>query len=103
MSRQLHNLKSYIKQGKSPSEIFKSNLVNLSRSTIFERFNRYKNNNFFERKPGLGRKTKEIDEHIQYILNLINTDSSITSTQIKEKLFENFEDIKISVDLTIKY
>ena len=31
------------------------------------------------------------------ILNLINTDPSITSTQIREKLFEKFEDIKISV------
>ena len=37
MNRELHNLESYIKQGKSPSKIYKSNLVNLSRSTIFER------------------------------------------------------------------
>ena len=100
MSRELHSLKSYIKQGKSPSEIYKSNQVNLSRSTIFER---YKDNSSFERKSGSGRKTKYIDEYIQFILNLINTDFSITSTQINEKLFENFEDIKISVDLTIKY
>ena len=32
-----------------------------------------------ERKSGSGRKTKYIDEHIQYILNLINTDPNITS------------------------
>ena len=31
-------------------------------------------------------------------MNLINIDPSITSTQIREKLFENFEDIKISVE-----
>ena len=37
MNKELHYLKSYIKQGKFPSEIYKSNLVNLSRSTIFER------------------------------------------------------------------
>ena len=47
-------------------------------------------------------KHKYIDEHIQYILNLINTDPSITSTQIREKLFENFEDIKISVETIYK-
>ena len=45
---------------------------------------------------------KDIDEHIQCILNLINTDPSITSTQIREKLFENFEDIKISVGTIYK-
>ena len=38
MNRELHNLESYIKQGKSPSKICLSNLVNLSRSTIFERW-----------------------------------------------------------------
>ena len=37
MNREPHNLESYIKYGKSPSKIYKSNLVNLSRSTIFER------------------------------------------------------------------
>ena len=95
-------LESYIKQGKSPSEIYKSNLMNLSRSTIFERCKRYKEDISFERKSGSGRKSKYIDEHIQYILNLINTDPSITSTQIKEKLFENFEDIKISVGTIYK-
>ena len=42
MNKELHNLESYIKQGKSPSKIYKSNLVNLSRSTIFERCKRYK-------------------------------------------------------------
>ena len=49
MSRELHNLESYIKQGKSPSEIYKSNLVNLSRSTIFERCKRYKEDSPFEK------------------------------------------------------
>ena len=44
MNKELHSLESYIKQGKSPSEIYKSNLVNLSRSTIFERCKRYKDN-----------------------------------------------------------
>ena len=65
MSRELHNLENYIKQGKSPSKIYKSNLVNLSRSTIFERCKRYKEDSSFERKSGSGRKTKYIDEHIQ--------------------------------------
>ena len=102
MNKELHSLESYIKQGKSPSEIYKSNLVNLSRSTIFERCKRYKEDSSFERKSGSGRKTKYIDENIQYILNLINTDPSITSTQIREKLFENFEDIKISVGTIYK-
>ena len=37
MNRELHNLESYIKHGEPPSEIYKLNLVNLSRSTIFER------------------------------------------------------------------
>ena len=87
MIRELHNLESYIKQGKSPSEIYKSNLVSLSRSTIFERFKSYNEYSFFIRKSGSGRKVKDIDEHIQYILNLINTDPSITSTQTREKLF----------------
>ena len=36
------------------------------------------------------------------ILNLINTDPNITSTQIREKLFENYEDIKISVGTIYK-
>ena len=71
--------------------------MNLSRSKIFERYKRYKEDSSFERKSDLGRKTKYIDEHFQYIMNLINTDPSITSTQIREKLFENFEDIEISV------
>ena len=79
MNKELHNLESYIKQRKSPSEIYKSNLVNLSRSTIFERCKRYKEDSSFERKSGSGRKNKYIDEHIQHILNLINTDPSITS------------------------
>ena len=87
MNNELHNLESYIKQGKSPSKISKSNLVNLSRSTIFERCKRYKEDSSFERKSGSGRKTKYIDEHIQYMLNLIKTDPSITSTQIREKIF----------------
>ena len=70
--------------------------MNFSRSTIFEWCKRYKEDSSFEIKFGSGRKTKYIDEHIQYILNLINTDPSITSTQIREKLYENFEDIEIS-------
>ena len=39
---------------------------------------------------------------LKYILNLINTDLSITSTQIREKLFENFEDIKICIKIIYK-
>ena len=93
MNKELHSLESYIKQGKSPSEIYKSNLLNLSRSTIFERCKRYKEDSSFERKSDSKRKTKYIDEHIQYILNLINTDPSMTSTKIREKLFEKFEEI----------
>ena len=42
INRELHNLESYIKQGKYPSEICKSNLVNLSKSRIFERCKIYK-------------------------------------------------------------
>ena len=80
MNRELRNLKSYIKQGKFSSEFYKSNLVNLSRSIIFEKCKRYKEDSSFERRSGSGRKTKYINEHIQYILNLINTDPSITST-----------------------
>ena len=76
--------------------------MNLSRSTIFERCKRYKEDSTFERKSGSGKKTKYIDEYIQYIPNLINTDPSITSIQIREKLFENFEDIKISVGTIYK-
>ena len=76
--------------------------MNLSRSTIFERCKRYKEDSPFERKSDSGRKTKYIDEHIQYILNLINTDPSIIYTQIREKLFENFEDIKINVGTLYK-
>ena len=102
MNKELHNLESYINQGKSPSEIYKSNLVNLSISTIFERCKKYKEDSSFERKSSSRRKTKYIDEHIQYILNLINTDPSITSTQIREKLFKKFEDIKISVGTIYK-
>ena len=102
MNKELHNFESYIKQGKSSSNIYKSNLVNLSRSTIFERCKRYKEDSCFERKSVSGRKTKYIDEHIQYILNLINTDPSITSTQIREKLFEKIENIKISVGTIYK-
>ena len=67
MNKELHNLESYIKQGKSSSEIYKLNLVNLSRSIIFERCKRYKEDSSFERKSGSGRKTKYIDEHIQNI------------------------------------
>ena len=102
MDKELHNLVSYIKQGKSPSKIYKSNLVNLWRSTIFERWKRYREDSSFERKSGSERKIKYIDEHIQYILNLINTDFSITSTKIREKLFEKFEDININVGTIYK-
>ena len=102
MRRELHNIESYIKQGKSLSEIYKSNLVNLSKSKVFEMCKRYKENSSFERKYGSGRKTKYIDEHIQYILDLINTDPSITTTQISKKLFENFEDIKIRLGTIYK-
>ena len=56
MCREFHNLESYIKQGKYPSKIYKSTLVNLSRSTIFERCKRYKEDSSFERKSGSGRK-----------------------------------------------
>ena len=56
MSREIYNLESYIKQGNSPCEIYKLNLVNLSKSTIFERCKRYKGDNSFERKSGSGRK-----------------------------------------------
>ena len=49
MNKELHNLESYIKQGKFPSKIYKSNLVNISRSTIFERCKRYKEDSSFER------------------------------------------------------
>ena len=73
----------YIKQRKSPTEFNKSSLVNLSRSIVFERCKRYKENISIERKSGSGRKTKYIDEHIQYLLNLINTDLNITSAQIR--------------------
>ena len=37
MSKELHNLESYIKQGKFLSKIYKSNLMSLSRSKIFLR------------------------------------------------------------------
>ena len=57
----------------------------------------------FLRKSTSGWKTKYIDKHIQYLLNLINTDPYITSTQISENQFENFEDIKISLELFIKH
>ena len=50
MNKELHNLESYIKQGKSHSDIYISNLVNLSRSTIFERCKRYKEDSSFVRK-----------------------------------------------------
>ena len=43
-----------------------------------------------------------IDKHIQYILNLINTNTRITSTQIRENQFENFDDIKISIGTIYK-
>ena len=58
MNRELHNLESNIKQGKYPSEIYKSNLVNLLKSTIFERCKRYKEDSSFEKKSGSGIKTK---------------------------------------------
>ena len=61
MSRELHNLESYIKQGKSQSKIYKTNLMNLSRSTIFEKCKIYNENSSFERKSGSGRKTKYIN------------------------------------------
>ena len=67
MSREFHKLEIYIKQGKSPSEIYKSYLVCLSKSTIFEKCKRYKEDSFFERKFGSGWKTKYIGEHIKYI------------------------------------
>ena len=35
-------------------------------------------------------------------MNLINTAPNITSTQIRENLFENFEDLKISVGTIYK-
>ena len=92
MSRELLNLESYIKQRKYPSEIYKSILVNLSRSRIYERCKRYKEDSTFERKSGSGRKPS-IFTSIFNILNLINTNPNITSTKIREKLFENFEDI----------
>ena len=59
--------------------------MNLSRSSSFER------------KSGSGRKTKLL----MSIFN-IYSDPSITSTQIREKLFEKFEDIKISVGTIYK-
>ena len=62
----------------------------------------YREDSSFERRSGLERKVKYIDEHIQYILNLINTAPNITSIQIRENLFETFEDIKISVGTIIK-
>ena len=101
MNKKLHNLESFIKQGKSPSEIYKSNLVNFSRSTIFERCKRYKEDSSFERMSGSGRKTKYIDEHIQYT-EFNKYLSSITSSQIREKLFDYFEDIIISVGTIYK-
>ena len=69
------------------SEIYKSILVSLSGWKLFERYKRYKEDNSFEGKKLLRKKSKYNYEHIQYILNLINTDSSIISTQIREKLF----------------
>ena len=84
MNREVNNLESYIKQGKYPNESYKSNLVNLSRSTIFERCKRYQEDSSFERKSGSRRKTKYFDENIQYILNLINTDPSITSPKLEK-------------------
>ena len=47
MSRQLQNWETYIKQGKYIIEICKSNLVSLSKSTIFERCKRYNGDNSF--------------------------------------------------------
>ena len=56
MRRELHNLESYIKQGKYLSKIYKSNIVNLSRSIIFLRCKKYKQDISFERKYDSGRK-----------------------------------------------
>ena len=55
INKELYNLESDIKQGKSPSEIYKANLVILPKSTIFERCKRYKVDSSFERKSGSGR------------------------------------------------
>ena len=66
------------------------------------RCKRYREDSSFKRKSSSGLKIKYIDEHIQYILNLINIDPSITSAQIRKKLFENFEYTKISVGYIYK-
>ena len=57
MSRELHNLESYIKKESLKFELYKSNIANLSRSTIFERSKSYKEDSSFERKSGSGRKS----------------------------------------------
>ena len=82
-SRELYNLESYIKQGKYPCEIYKKNIVSLSRSTIFERCKRYKEDSSFERKSNSGIKPSILTS-IFDILNLINTNLNITRTQIKQ-------------------
>ena len=91
MSKELHNLESCIKQGKYPNKIYKSNLVNFFKINNIWEMQKYKEDSFFERKSGSRRKAKYIDEHIQYILNLINTDPSITSTQIWENYLKNLK------------
>ena len=52
MSRELHILKKVIFNNESLIENFKSSIVNLSRSAIFERCKRYKEDGSFERKSG---------------------------------------------------
>ena len=52
MNKELHNLESYIKHRKYPNQIYKSNLVSLSRSTIFKRCKRYKKDSSFQRNYG---------------------------------------------------
>ena len=42
ISREINNLESFIKQEKSPNEMYKSNLMSLSKSKIFERCKRYR-------------------------------------------------------------
>ena len=65
MNKELHNLESYIKLGKSLSKIYKSNLVNLSKSTIFERYKRYKEDSSFE-------KSLEQEEKPSILMSIFN-------------------------------
>ena len=90
MSRELHNFESYIKQGKSLNEIYKSSLVSLSRSTIFERCKRYKEDSSFERKSGLGRKPS-ILMSIFNILNLIILIQDKPSFKLEKSYLKNLK------------